>query len=175
MNQTTILIIAVIVVLVALFFFLVRGRKQHVSFEGKPEAMLNQRPAPVAKVTPAPATAPTAEGHGVGSEVSAAIEDVVDQFMGLDAHPSGQDQVTHAGDTLTTLKGLGPKAATRLNELGVTTFAQIAAWDEGDVQAIDAQLGAFKGRIRRDKWVEQARLLAKGDTAAFEEAYGKLG
>ena len=111
----------------------------------------------------------------MGSEISAAIEDVVDQFIGLDAHPSGQDQVRHAGDTLTTLKGLGPKAASRLNELGVTSFAQMAAWGEADIDAIDDQMGAFKGRIRRDRWVDQAKFLAKGDIAAFEESFGKLG
>ncbi len=176
MSQTTIIIIAVIVVLVALFFFLVRGRKQHVTFEGKPETMLDKRPVAAPAPAPTPKPEPVeAEGQGVGSEMSAAIEDVVDQFLGVDAHPSGQDQVPHTGDALTTLKGLGPKAESKLHELGVTTFAQIAAWDEGDIDAIDAQMGAFKGRIRRDQWVKQAKLLTQGDTAAFEEAFGKLG
>jgi predicted flap endonuclease-1-like 5' DNA nuclease len=43
------------------------------------------------------------------------------------------------------------------------------------VAAIDARMGAFKGRIARDRWVEQARLLASGDTEAFEAEFGKLG
>ena len=73
------------------------------------------------------------------------------------------------------LKGLGPKAAAQLHALGVTSFAQIAAWNAGDVAAIDAQMGAFKGRIVRDRWVEQAQLLAAGDRDAFETQYGKLG
>lgn len=184
MNQTVIIIIAVILILVALFFFLVRGRKQTVTFADKPETMMGQRAAKLATpstpvpapAAPAPEPAPIAhEGNGVSDEISAAVEDVIDQFIGIDAHPSGQDQIKHVGDTLTTLKGLGPKAESKLHELGVTTFAQIAAWDEGDIDAIDAQMGAFKGRIRRDQWVKQAKLLASGDTAAFEEAFGKLG
>ena len=100
---------------------------------------------------------------------------MIDQFVQIDAHPSGSEAHAGPGDILTTLKGLGPKAASRLSDLGVSTFAQIAAWQEADVEAIDAQMGAFKGRIRRDKWVQQARLLAKGDTAGFEAVFGKLG
>jgi predicted flap endonuclease-1-like 5' DNA nuclease len=176
MSQTTIIIVAVIVVLVILLFLLLRSRRQHVRFGDQPAELPPMAPpaskAPISTVKPVPAVA--SEGQDVGAEVSAAIEDVLDQFIGIDAHPSGQDQVKHAGDTLTTMKGLGPKAATLLNDLGVTTFAQIAAWDDGDVDAIDAQLGVFKGRIRRDRWVEQAKFLAKNDTAGFEEAFGKI-
>jgi predicted flap endonuclease-1-like 5' DNA nuclease len=177
MSQTTIIIIAVIVVVILLLLLLLRGRKQRVAFGDQPAELPPMAPpvpkAPIATPkTPAPAAA---EGRGIGDEVTAAIEDVVDQFIGLDAHPSGQEQVRHAGDALTTLKGLGPKAASRLNELGITTFAQIAAWSEADIDAIDEQMGAFKGRLRRDRWVDQAKLLAKGDIAGFEAAFGKLG
>ena len=78
-------------------------------------------------------------------------------------------------DELTTLKGVGPKVAALLNGLGVTRYDQIAAWSDADVARVDAQLGAFKGRIERDQWVEQARLLAAGDRAGFEAKFGKLG
>jgi predicted flap endonuclease-1-like 5' DNA nuclease len=73
------------------------------------------------------------------------------------------------------LKGLGPKAAGILAGLGVTRFEQIAAWNDADIAAIDAQMGAFAGRITRDRWVDQAKLLASGDTAAFEAEFGALG
>jgi predicted flap endonuclease-1-like 5' DNA nuclease len=78
-------------------------------------------------------------------------------------------------DTLTTLKGLGPKAAAQLGELGITRFAQLAALDADGVAAIDGRMGAFKGRIERDRWVEQAAYLAAGDIAGFEATFGKLG
>lgn len=78
-------------------------------------------------------------------------------------------------DELTRMKGVGPKVAALLGTLGVTRFDQIAAWSDEDVARVDAQLGAFKGRIVRDQWVEQARLLAAGDTAAYEAKFGKLG
>jgi predicted flap endonuclease-1-like 5' DNA nuclease len=78
------------------------------------------------------------------------------------------------GDDLTRIKGLGPKLSRLLADLGVTRYAQIAAWTEADIVAIDAKLGAFAGRPTRDSWVEQAQLLVSGDAAAYEEKFGKL-
>lgn len=79
-----------------------------------------------------------------------------------------------ADDDLTLLKGVGPKLAARLAELGVTRFAQIAALSPADAEALDAQLGSFQGRMARDRWIEQARYLAANDRAGFEAAFGKL-
>ena len=57
---------------------------------------------------------------------------------------------------------------------GITRFAQIAAWKKADLAAIDEKLGNFAGRPARDNGIDQAKLLAKGDTAGFEAKYGKL-
>ncbi len=78
------------------------------------------------------------------------------------------------GDDLTRIKGLGPKLAEQLLALGVTRFAQIAAWDDAEIDRIDANLGRFRGRIRRDNWPEQARFLASNDVAGYETRFGKL-
>jgi len=83
-------------------------------------------------------------------------------------------EVSDEGDDLTRIKGLGPKIAAALRALGVTRYAEIAAWTEADVANFDAQLGAFAGRATRDTWIEQSRLLAGGDTAAYEAKFGKL-
>lgn len=77
-------------------------------------------------------------------------------------------------DDLLRLKGVGPKLKALLIELGVTRYAQIAAWTDTDIAAIDARLGNFKGRPVRDQWVDQARYLAADDIAGFEAKYGKL-
>ncbi|MBW8755286.1 MAG: hypothetical protein JF595_14270 [Sphingomonadales bacterium] len=77
-------------------------------------------------------------------------------------------------DDLRRIKGVGPKLAALLQSLGVTSYAQIAAWTDADIDRIDAQLGTFAGRIRRDSWVEQATFLAAGDTTGFEGKFGKL-
>jgi predicted flap endonuclease-1-like 5' DNA nuclease len=79
-----------------------------------------------------------------------------------------------ARDDLKRMKGVGPKLEKLLNELGVTSFAQIAAWSEADIDRIDARLGTFEGRIRRDSWIEQAKLLAAGDIAGFQGKFGSL-
>ncbi len=76
---------------------------------------------------------------------------------------------------ITQLKGLGPKLATQLAELGITRVDQIAAMSAAEIAELDAKLGAFKGRIARDRWVEQAKLLSAGDRAAYEAEFGKLG
>ena len=62
-----------------------------------------------------------------------------------------------------------------LGELGVTSYAQIAAWNEADVARIDDQLGRFAGRITRDQWIEQAKLLSLADEAGFAERFGRNG
>lgn len=76
---------------------------------------------------------------------------------------------------ITQLKGLGPKLAATLSGLGITSVDQIAAMSPAELDAFDAQLGAFKGRPARDRWAEQARLLTAGDKAAYEAEFGKLG
>jgi predicted flap endonuclease-1-like 5' DNA nuclease len=82
---------------------------------------------------------------------------------------------TAAGaDDLTRIKGLGPKIAAMLNGLGVTSLAQIASWNDDDIDRFDARLTGFEGRIRRDNWVEQAQLLHQDDKAGFEARFGKL-
>jgi predicted flap endonuclease-1-like 5' DNA nuclease len=66
-------------------------------------------------------------------------------------------------DDLTVIKGIGQRLATLLNDIGIFHIAQIAGWTADDIAEVDARLGAFKGRIVRDNWVEQAAaLLAAG-------------
>lgn len=77
-------------------------------------------------------------------------------------------------DDFTRMKGVGPKLAARLRELGVTSYRQIAELTPADADALDARLGAFKGRMSRDRWIEQAAYLARDDRAGFEAAFGKL-
>lgn len=76
---------------------------------------------------------------------------------------------------LELLKGVGPKLNKELKSMGVTSFEQVAAWKAADIAAIDEKLGKFSGRITRDNWVDQAKLLSKGDVKGFEKKYGSLG
>ena len=64
-----------------------------------------------------------------------------------------------APDDLKLIVGVGPVLERMLHQLGVTAFQQIAYWTESDIDAFDAKLHEFPGRIRRDGWVTQARAL----------------
>ena len=63
-------------------------------------------------------------------------------------------------DDLKLISGVGPKLEQTLNGLGFWHFAQIAKWKKADVAIVDDQL-SFKGRIERDEWIKQAKVLAK--------------
>lgn len=86
--------------------------------------------------------------------------------------PSGDRSA--AEGPVTQLKGLGPKLADQLAALGITTVGQLAALSDDEAQALDGKLGAFSGRLARDRWLEQARFLAAGDRAGFEAVFGRL-
>jgi predicted flap endonuclease-1-like 5' DNA nuclease len=155
------------------------GRRSHrpdVLDEGTAPAQRNQSliDAPSATAAAFAGTGPDILG-GLGEIVgAAAAEEVADASPALMAPPDAPAPAAASGDDLRQIKGVGPKLVTLLNGLGITAYAQIAAWTDADIDRIDPQLGAFAGRIRRDNWVEQAKFLAAGDTAGFEAQFGKL-
>ena len=71
-------------------------------------------------------------------------------------------------DDLKKLKGVGPKLEATLHELGFFHFDQVASWGPGEVAWVDSRL-KFKGRIERDGWIEQAKLLASGGETEFSK------
>lgn len=79
----------------------------------------------------------------------------------------------NAPDDLTIVNGIGPQLNTLLGSLGITRFDQIANWGPEEIERIDSHLGVFRGRIIRDDWIQQARLLVAGDFATFNERYGE--
>lgn len=77
-------------------------------------------------------------------------------------------------DDLRKMIGIGPVNARLLRKAGVTTFAQIAAWTAADIKRIEETL-EFDGRIERERWVEQAKLLAAGDEQEFLRRFPTAG
>ncbi len=71
-------------------------------------------------------------------------------------------------DDLKKLKGVGPKLEATLNELGFFHFDQVASWGPQEVAWVDSRL-KFKGRIERDGWIEQAKVLASGGETDFSK------
>lgn len=72
-------------------------------------------------------------------------------------------------DNLKKIKGVGPKLEKLCNRLGFWHFDQIANWTDAEVAWVDANLEGFKGRVTRDDWVAQAKLLAEGRTTEFSK------
>ena len=71
-------------------------------------------------------------------------------------------------DNLTKIKGIGIKIEQTLNELGIYHFSQIANWNEHNITWIEKHLD-FPGRIIREQWIEQAKILAKGQDTEFSK------
>lgn len=77
-------------------------------------------------------------------------------------------------DNLRRLIGIGPVNEKLLKAQGVTSFAQIAAWTAADIKRIEDVMN-FDGRIARERWIEQAKLLAAGDETEFAKQFPTAG
>ncbi len=129
--------------------------------DDRPLARTLERAAPPAQsATPQPAPPPSPAAQRASAAAHAGVPSPF-----LDA-PVGEP------DDLTQLKGVGPKLATLLGGLGVYHFHQIAEWTPEQVVVVDAQLGSFAGRIARDRWQQQALLLADHRDGDFELEFG---
>ncbi len=101
--------------------------------------------APAAKPKAAASTAPVAPP---------AVQGAPAQPKGLKAARGGR------ADDLKVILGIGPKLEALCHKLGFFHFDQIANWTAAEIAWVDDNLEGFKGRVTRDKWVEQAKDLA---------------
>jgi NADH-quinone oxidoreductase subunit E len=86
--------------------------------------------------------------------------------------PRGIEAPRDSGpDDLQRISGIGPKNEKILHTLGFYHFDQIAGWSFDQIAWVDDHL-KFNGRIGREEWVEQARLLAEGLEEQFERRFG---
>jgi len=168
-------IVGALVLLALLVGLLLRGRGKTRERHRAPDA-LDEGVGPAQRnsaLINAPSAASTVSLGTAAAGADVAVKIEADAFGDLAEAVAAQEAATQSDD-LTRIKGLGPKLKARLAELGVVSFAQIAAWSEADIVAIDAQLGTFSGRATRDQWVAQAGFLAAGDVAGYEAKFGKL-
>lgn len=140
--------------------------------EAAPAPAPAPKPAPALRPAPAPKQPRAAKtAKGVAEEIATATTDVAGEVLGVDVAraPAGP------ADDLRQLKGVGPKFVARLAELGITRFDQLAGLNANEVAHLDERMGPFQGRLAKDRVIEQADLLARGDIETFEETFGKLG
>ncbi len=118
----------------------------------------------VQQVAEAKRAAPKAAPKDVAPKVDAAAADVPAQKK-----PRTMKAPRKAGaDDLKMLKGVGPKLEETLNAMGFWHFDQIAKWTAEEIEWVDENL-KFKGRIARDGWVDQAKILAAGGSTEFSK------
>src|SRR5262245_29787666 len=67
---------------------------------------------------------------------------------------------------LKRIRGIGVLIERRLNAMQIVSYEQIANWTAADIERVSRTLD-FKGRIERENWVEQARILASGGATEF--------
>jgi predicted flap endonuclease-1-like 5' DNA nuclease len=113
------------------------------------------------------------EGRGIAGEAAAATSDVTGDILRAPVLRTLDGDTSHEDD-LSRLKGVGPKFADALRDIGFTRFEQLAQLTPTEVDRLDDRLGSFSGRIARDRVVEQADYLARNDTDGFEQRFGKL-
>jgi len=86
----------------------------------------------------------------------------------VDVEPAAPEPAASpaAVDDLTRIRAIDAELAAKLNELGVTRYAEIAGWTSEDVHTASDLLG-FSGRIERENWIEQAQILARGGATSY--------
>ena len=128
--------------------------------------------APEPKVKPAAAkTAPKAKpaaakpAKPAPKKAASEAKTVSDEFK-----PKTMSAARAGGaDNLKLIKGVGPKLEALLHRLGFFHFDQVASWTADEVAWVDENLEGFKGRVSRDEWVAQAKILAAGGETEFSK------
>lgn len=158
-DNWPVIIIAIAIALI-LAFLLLRPRQRVELTDSAP-------------ARPHMAYAKRSEGRGLAAEQAAAVSDVTGELIGAPVRRRLGGEKGPADDFL-LLKGVGPKLADVLHDHGFTRFEQLAQLTPTEIERIDAQLGAFRGRLTRDRIVEQADYLARDDIDGYEQRFGKI-
>lgn len=155
-------------------------RKGSWKYEGDGEAEKAKKPAK-AKAKAAPKKAKAKAAPAKEAPKAADIGEDYDGDGVLEGTDEGSKPETltaaRAGgaDNLKEIKGVGPKLEKMLNEMGFYHFDQVANWTAAEVAWVNANLSGFKGRVSRDNWVAQAKILAAGGETEFSKRVDKGG
>ncbi|WP_296479125.1 NADH-quinone oxidoreductase subunit E [Roseinatronobacter sp.] len=136
------------------------------------------KPKPVDSATakknePKPSASKPVDATGVSKQAATAKPKAKPEAVAkgadvTEAQPELLKAARGTSDDLKKIKGVGPKLEGVLNELGVWHYWQIAGWSGAEISWVDARL-KFKGRIERDGWIEQAKILAEGGETEFSK------
>ena len=122
-----------------------KGHRQHLSLVRITEILTDGKKPSGAKAAKSTESKPAKVAAAAGAAVAAAA-----------LSGSGRDE-----SNLSLISGVGPTIEKKLRAAGITTWSQIAAWDEAAIAKWDEEL-ALRGRATREEWVEQAKELLAG-------------
>jgi len=122
---------------------------------------------PLATAAPEPAPAPAAPRAAEGANPAdvAALRSVRSEAL-IGADAARTPRAGRDADDLKRIRGIGVLIEKKLNSLGIVHYEQVANWTGADIERISGILD-FKGRIERENWIEQARILASGGQTEF--------
>ena len=124
--------------------------------------------APAGLVSEVPASKPVPKAKKADAKPKAAAKPKR-AAVAADGKPETFDgPQAGAADDLKLISGVGPKLEQTLNDLGIWHFSQVAGWRKKEIEWVDSRL-KFKGRIERDDWISQAKILAKGGETEFSK------
>lgn len=129
--------------------------------EGKDPTAAQAAPAPARPARLADAIRQNTGGPAPVSNV-AGMRSVRSELL------SGPNKAPDVVDDLKKIRGIGVLIEKKLNAMGVFSYEQIANWTAGEIERISSALD-FKGRIEREGWVQQARILASGGQTEFSK------
>jgi len=152
---------AILLLLLGIVFGYIAGG----AMKAAPRAAAKPAPAPIretrAEAKPAPARKPAAK-------TTAAKKPAAKKPAARKPAAKKPASARAAKDDLKKISGVGPVIEKKLNGMGVKTYKQIAAWKKADIDKADDKLN-FKGRIGREDWVAQAKILASGGETEFSK------
>ncbi len=126
-----------------------------------PESAPKSAPLPKSASPAKPRPAAVSQPEKVQKEAEQPAPSVPEPDSENAARPQSLSAPRKGGkDDLKKIKGIGPKLESRLNEMGIYHFDQIAGWKRETIDWVDEHL-SFKGRIDRDQWISQAKDLSE--------------
>lgn len=143
--------------------------KTKAASKAKPAAKSEKKSASVAKA------APKAETKAAPKPTKRAIAEAAPLSSPLDDRNKPSFLAAPEGgtaDDLKRIKGVGPKIEGILNDLGIFHFHQVSSWTTENKEWVDGYL-SFKGRIDREEWIPQAKVLAAGGDTEFAKRVAK--
>ena len=124
---------------------------------------------PAAAKKPAAAKAPAATKKPAAPVALVVVDDAAVAAAGAGTKPKALSGPRGGkADNLKDIEGIGPVLEKLCHDMGIFHFDQIAGWGPGEVAWMNGNLKGFKGRVGRDKWVAQARLIGSVGMEEFK-------